>query len=264
MNSSSEQNVKQCCAAFYGSDMARLLLGDSFHPGGTRLTDRLGRLLQLTPDSKVLDVAAGRGTSAFYIAETFGCEVLGVDLSDDNVRTSNEEALNRGVTNRVSFQLADAEGLPFQESSFDAILCECAFCTFPNKRRAGLEFARVLRRGGRLGLSDLTRTAEPIPELDGLLSWIACIGDAQPVASYVETLQGAGLTVGHIEDHAEALTEMVRQIQGNLLGAEIMVGLKRLNFPDVDFSAAKRFAQAALNAVRDGRLGYAVICATRD
>ena len=186
MNSSSEQNVKQCCAAFYGSDMALLLLGDSFHPGGTRLTDRLGRLLQLTPDSTALDVAAGRGTSAFYIADTFGCEVLGVDLSDDNVRTSNEEALKRGVASRVSFQLADAEGLPFQEGSFDAILCECAFCTFPNKRRAGLEFARVLRRGGQLGLSDLTRTVEPIPELDGLLSWIACIGDAQPVASYVD------------------------------------------------------------------------------
>ncbi len=264
MNSSSEQNVKQCCAAFYGSDMTRSLLGDSFHPGGTRLTDRLGRLLQLTPDSKVLDVAAGRGTSAFYIAQTFGCDVLGVDLSEDNVRIANKEALNRGVTSRVSFQLADAEGLPFQESSFDAILCECAFCTFPNKRRAGLEFARVLRRGGGLGLSDLTRTAEPIPELDGLLSWIACIGDAQPVASYVETLQGVGLTVKDIEDHAEALTEMVRQIQGKLLGAEIMVGLKKLNLPNVDFSAAKRFAQAGLSAVRDGKLGYGVICATKD
>ncbi len=263
MSSSSEQNVKQCCAAFYGSDMVQLLLGDSFHPGGTRLTDRLGRLLQLTPNSKVLDVAAGRGTSAFYIAETFGCEILGVDLSDHNVRIANEEALNRGVASRVCFKLADAEGLPFPECSFDAILCECAFCTFPNKRRAGLEFARVLRRGGRLGLSDLTRTAEPIPELDGLLSWIACIGDAQPVASYVETLQGAGLTVRDIEDQAEALTDMVRQIQGKLLGAEIMVGLKRLNLPSVDFSAAKRFAQAALNAVHNGKLGYAVICAVK-
>jgi len=40
-----EQSVKQCCATFYGSDFARMLLGDSFHPGGTRLTERL--VLQL-------------------------------------------------------------------------------------------------------------------------------------------------------------------------------------------------------------------------
>src|ERR1017187_1371033 len=55
-----EQSVKQCCATFYGSDLARYLLGDSFHPGGTRLTERLGNLLALTPESHVLDVASGR------------------------------------------------------------------------------------------------------------------------------------------------------------------------------------------------------------
>src|ERR1039458_8133716 len=68
-----QQSVKQCCATFYGSDLARMLLGDSFHPGGTTLTTQLGELLTLTPESHVLDVASGRGTSAFHITETFGC-----------------------------------------------------------------------------------------------------------------------------------------------------------------------------------------------
>src|SRR5216684_2412999 len=90
MSNTTEQNVKQCCAAFYGSDLARLLLGDSFHPGGTHLTDRLGQLTQLSRDSRVLDVAAGRGTSAFRLAQSFGCEVVGVDLSEDNVKLAAE------------------------------------------------------------------------------------------------------------------------------------------------------------------------------
>ncbi len=218
MSQTTEQNVKQCCAAFYDSDMARLLLGDSFHPGGTRLTDRLGQLTQLTRDSRAL-------------------------------------ASTRGVANRVSFRLADAEKLPFDADTFDAILCECAFCTFPNKQTAAGEFFRVLKPGGRLGTSDLTKTAGPLPELDGLLSWIACIGDAQPVESYAETLKLAGLTIETIEDHSYALTEMVRQIQGKLLGAEIAVGLKKFEFPNVNFSDAKRFAQAAASAVKDGKLG---------
>jgi len=124
MSQTTDQNVKQCCAAFYGSDLARLLLGDSFHPGGTQLTDRLGQLTQLTRDSRILDVAAGRGTSAFHLAQSFGCEVVGVDLSEDNVKLASEEASTRGVANRVSFRLADAEKLPFEAHTFDAILCE--------------------------------------------------------------------------------------------------------------------------------------------
>ena len=86
-----EQSVKQCCATFYGSDFARMLLGDSFHPGGTRLTERLGELLALTSQSQVLDVASGRGTSAFHLAKTFGCKVTGIDLSEENVRLAAVE-----------------------------------------------------------------------------------------------------------------------------------------------------------------------------
>jgi ubiquinone/menaquinone biosynthesis C-methylase UbiE len=189
--------------------------------------------------------------------------VVGVDLSEENVRMATEEASKLGVANRVTFRLADAEGLPFDDHSFDMILCECAFCTFPNKQTAAGEFSRVLKSGGRLGLGDLTRTAGPLPELDGLLSWIACIGDAQPVESYAETLRLAGLTIETIEDHSYALTEMVRQIQGKLLAAEIAVSLKRVDLPSVKFADTKCFAQAALSAVKDGKLGYALICAVR-
>src|SRR5713226_7198716 len=263
MSQATEHNVKQCCAAFYVSDLARLLLGDGFHPGGTHLTDRLGQLTRLTRDSRVLDVAAGRGTSAFHLAQSFGCEVVGVDLSEENVKLANAGASIRGVANRASFRLGDAERLPFDDHSFDAILCECAFCTFPNKQTAAGEFSRVLKPGGRLGLSDLTKTADPLPEMDGLLSWIACIGDAQPVESYTQTLRLAGLTIETIEDHSYALTEMVRRIQGKLLGAELAVGLKKFEFPNVNFSDAKRFAQAAASAVKDGKLGYAVIGALK-
>lgn len=263
MSNINEVNVKQCCAAFYGSDLARLLLGESFHPGGTPLTDRLGQLTQLSRHSRVLDIATGRGTSAFHIAQSFGCEVIGVDLSEDNVKLATEEALKRRVADRVSFLTADAERLPFDAHSFDAILCECAFCTFPNKQAAAGEFFRVLTFQGRLGFSDLTKTVDSLPELDGLLSWIACIGDAQPVESYVETLRRANLTIVQIEDHSHVLTELVQQIQGRLLGVEIAAGLKKLDFPNVDFSEAKRFIRAALDAVKDGTLGYTAIAAVK-
>ncbi len=253
------QSVKQCCAAFYGSDVARLLLGDSFHPGGIKLTQRMGTLLGLTPESRVLDVASGRGTSALCLAESFGCHVTGVDLSEENVRLATEEANRRGLAHWIGFHRGDAERLPFCDNTFDALVCECAFCTFPSKQIAASEFYRVLRPGGLLGLSDLTRTEEAIPDLEGLLAWIACIGDALPTGRYSEILASAGFELTTVEDHRAALVVMVREIQGKLFGAEVAVALKKLDLPGVDFFAAKKFAQSALQVTQSGNLGYAVM-----
>jgi arsenite methyltransferase len=258
-----EPGVKQCCASFYGSDLAHYLLGDSFHPGGTALTTRLGSLLGLSADSHVLDVASGRGTSVFHLAETFGCRVTGVDLSQENVNVAAAEAERLGLASRVEFQLADAEGLPFEEAVFDAIVCECAFCTFPDKPAGAKEFFRVLRDDGQVGVSDLTRSAEKLPELEGLLAWIACIGDALPQDQYQLIFTAAGFHVQPMEDHSGALLDLVERVQSRLLGAEILSGLKRMDLPGVDFATAKQFAQAARGAVRGGQLGYAIFTAAK-
>lgn len=259
----SQETVKQCCARLYESDFAKMLLGDSFHPGGVKLTERLGTLLGLTAQSRVLDIASGKGTSALFLAERFGCEVLGVDYSGQNVEQASAAAAAKGLDIRVSFRAGDAERLPVADSYFDAIICECAFCTFPDKPAAAGEFARVLRIGGGIGLSDLTRGSFLPKELDKLLAWIACIADAQPLDSYVQYLRAAGFRVEHTESHDEALLEMVNQLRTKLLGAEIMVGLKKLDLPGVDLSVAKQIAQAAFTAIRQGTLGYAVVCGSK-
>ena len=55
---------------------------------------------------------------------------------------------------------------------------------------------------------------------------------------------------------------MVNQIRMKLLGAEIMVGLKTLDLPGVEFAGAKQMSQAACDAIRLGNLGYALVCGT--
>lgn len=255
--------VKQCCANVYGSDAARFLLGDSFHPGGLELTGRLARLLNLTPQSIVLDVASGKGTSALHLAKTVGCRVVGVDLSQDNVERSKDRASALGLQDRAEFQIADAEHLPFAPNAFDAILCECAFCTFPDKQRAAAEFNRVLKPGGRIGISDLTRTPDALPELEGLLAWIACIGDAQPLERYARWLAGSGLSVQATEAHDHYLAQMVDSVRSKLLMADVLKGLGKLNVPGLDTEQANRFARAASAAVAAGKLGYGVVVAAK-
>ena len=257
------EEIKSCCATLYESDLARMLLGDSFHPGGLRLTQRLGEKLDLRPGVRVLDVASGKGESAIFLAQTFGCEVVGVDFGAENVKQASNRAGEAGVSSLVSFRQGDAEKIDFKNASFDAVICECAFCTFPDKRSAASEFERVLKPHGGVGLSDLTRAATLPAELTGLLAWVACIADALPVKEYAGFLEAAGMDSVEIEPHDEALAEMVRDIQGKLLSAELMSKLKKLDLGGVDFGQAKSFARAAADAVRTKILGYAILTAQR-
>jgi arsenite methyltransferase len=260
---SSNEQVKQCCARLYESDLTRFLLGDSFHPGGLQMTGRLGRMLGLSPAMRVLDVACGNGTTAVYLTKEFGCDVFGIDYGDQSVAAARTLAQSERVDARVQFERGDAETLPFPDGSFDAVICECAYCTFPNKAASAKEFFRVLRHGGRVGISDLAREKTLPQELDGLLAWLACIGDAQSVEGYTHFLQHAGFSVDSIEQQNYALEEMVNQVCVKLLGAEIMTGLNKLQLPGLDLAAAKKMAASAMAAVKQGQLGYVLICATK-
>src|SRR5579862_1469737 len=107
------EDLKSCCATLYESDFARFLLGDSFHPGGLRLTQQLGELLGLGPGLHVLDVASGKGESAIFLARHFGCEVVGIDFGAENVKESAARASDAGVGHLAQFRQGDAEKIDF-------------------------------------------------------------------------------------------------------------------------------------------------------
>jgi SAM-dependent methyltransferase len=255
--------TKSCCALAYESEIARWLMGESFHPGGLALTERLGERLGLNTDVRVLDVASGRGTSALFLAQRFGCRVTGVDLGPANVEAAGAEARVRGLDHLVTFEQGDAERLPFEDCAFDAVICECAFCLFPDKRAAAQEIARVLRPCGRLGLTDLVLEGALPPGLDGLLAWVACIADARPVGDYVDILSAAGLTPGQVERCDVALAEIADRVRKQLFAAEVLAGLGKLSWPGFDFRAANELARQTNTAITQGLLGYALITAVK-
>jgi ubiquinone/menaquinone biosynthesis C-methylase UbiE len=255
--------IKQCCARLYESEIVSRLLGESFHPGGAKLTERLGELLGLTSESRVLDAASGRGASALVLAQRFGCAVAGVDLSARNVEYASAEAERLSLADRVRFEVGDAEQLPVDVASVDAIICECAFCMFPDKPRAAQQFMRVLKPGGRVGLSDITRAAGPPGELADLMAWIACLADARPAVSYAAWLTDAGFTSVTVEPHDQVLLDMIRSIGGRLFATEVLAGLRAIDLTGIDLAEVKRLAEQALAAANQRRLGYATICATK-
>jgi ubiquinone/menaquinone biosynthesis C-methylase UbiE len=256
-------DLKHCCATFYAGDWARFLLGESLHPGGLALTGRLGSLLELERNARVLDVASGSGRSAVSLAERFGWSVTAIDLADEHSTAVVAAAAGAGVSDRVAFVRGDAEALPFADGTFDAVICECALCTFPAKAVACAEFFRVLKPGGRIGVSDVTRNGSLPDDLASVLAWVACIADAQPIAGYRSLLAAAGFAVDHEERHDSALEQMVEAIRTRLLGVELVAKLQDLDLSGVDIAQAKSLARRAEHAVRSGVLGYGLLVGTK-
>jgi arsenite methyltransferase len=240
--------LKACCASVYGSAAARWLLGESFHPGGSALTSRLIEALAVGPGATIVDVASGPGTSALQAAREAGCDVVGVDLSEESLVAARAAAEKAGLGDRVRFVAGDAEDLPFPDESFDGALCECSFCTFPDKLRAAAELARVLRSGGRLALSDVTAEPSALPaSLRTLDAWIACLADARPLVETVALLEDAGFDVETTDSQDDALVELLDRVDERLRPLEL--GLDLLD--------------AARGAVDRGVLGYGVVVARR-
>ena len=256
-----EDDVKACCARSYQSDVVALILGESYHPGGLELTRRLARSLDLRSGQKVLVVASGPGATAFLLHAEFGVDVEGVDLGDQAVAKANAKAAEHGIESQVRFTVGDAEQLPLVDESVDAVVCECAFCTFPDKPTAARELARVLKPGGRLGITDValdpTRLDE---ELQGLAGWVACLADARPLDEYVTLLEAEGLRVTLTEDHDDALATMIDQIDARLVAFRMA---KVAALETIDFDQARRRVASAARAVREGIAGYKLLVAEK-
>ncbi len=131
---------------------------------------RLVEAAKIEPGQRLLDVASGRGAVLFPAAERVGPtgDVVGIDLSDEMARAANEAAARRGLAARV--RVMDAEQLDFPTAAFDAVLCGFGVMFFPSQDRALGEFRRVLKPGGRLGVSTwrIAQTSELEPILADL------------------------------------------------------------------------------------------------
>jgi arsenite methyltransferase len=259
--SMTNEEIKACCAVSYQNDAVALILGDSYHPGGLELTRHVARSIDLRAGQRVLDVASGPGTTAFLLAAEFGVDVDGVDLGELAVAKANILAEEQGVADRVRFHHGDAERIPLPDASVDAVMCECAFCTFPDKATAAAEMARVLRPGGKVGITDVALDPQRLDaELQSLAGWVACIADARPVAQYVDMLSEAGLRVTLTEPHDDALAQMVDQIDARLKAFRIA---KVAALENIDFDTALERVAHAERAVRDGIAGYSLIVAEK-
>jgi ubiquinone/menaquinone biosynthesis C-methylase UbiE len=117
----------------------------------------------LPPEARVLEVAPGPGYFAIALARLGNRKITGLDISKTFVEIAQKNAKEEGVV--VDFRLGNASQMPFEENTFDLILCRAAFKNFSEPVKALEEMRRVLKPGGRAVVIDL-RKDTPVEEID--------------------------------------------------------------------------------------------------
>jgi len=252
----SEADAKACCADLYQSDMAKLIMGDTLHPGGLGLTNKLGRLMGLEAGDVVADLASARGESAQALGRVFRCNVLGVEFGAEAVRHAHDAATGSG---RAHFVRGDAENLPLRTGAFDAAVCECSMSLFMNKAQAVAETARLLKPGGRFGLSDVTIEPGVLPaELEGDLGQVLCMTSALTADGYVDLLEYGGFTVTERLDASAEIIKILDEVEGKLAAFLAFQRMTGAPSEDGQLERSPELVAKVRAMVNAGELGYSL------
>lgn len=134
---------------------------DEFHTRGKDSTVEIANLAQLQPHHSVLDVGCGLGGSARYIAEKYGCNVIGIDLTEQYIDVANKLTKIVKMSGKVSFKHASALDIPFESNNFDVVWTEHTQMNISDKKGFYRELSRVLKPKGRLVFHDVFGTNTP-------------------------------------------------------------------------------------------------------
>jgi ubiquinone/menaquinone biosynthesis C-methylase UbiE len=133
-----------------------------FNIGGVTSIDHLAELCQINRESKILEVGCGTGGNSCYLANKYGCQIVGIDIASHMVEQAKERAKTQQLTDLVSFQVGDAYNIEFSDNTFDVVLTVFV-SQFLDPQRAFPGFLRVLRSGGIFGINEMYR-ADEIPD----------------------------------------------------------------------------------------------------
>ena len=115
--------------------------------------EELAETMDLEIGSKVLDVAAGNGNATLAFARRFQ-NVTSTDYVASLLEASKARAVAEGLP--VTYQVADAEDLPFEDGTFDAAVSTFGIMFTPNQARSASELQRVVKTGGKIGMANWT------------------------------------------------------------------------------------------------------------
>jgi len=232
---------------------------DEFHVRGRKATLELARAAGLDASTRVLDIGSGLGGPSRCIAREFGCQVTGIDLTDEYCRVATMLAERTGLSQRVTYRQGDALDLPFPDAAFDVVWTQHVAMNIRDKAALYRGMSRVLKPGGALALYDVL--AGPASPVLFPVPWAR-----SPETSFLVTpdelcrlLEASGFTIESWEDTTVAATawfanlaSKVRDTGAPPLGLHLVLG--------PDFAVMTRTLRQNLE---EGRVLLAQVVASR-
>jgi len=153
----------------------------------------------------VLDLGCGAGFDCFLASKKVGKDgkVIGVDMTEEMIRKAKLNAKKMGVKN-VEFVLGEIEDLPIKDNLIDIIITNCVINLTPDKTKTFKEAYRVLRKGGRMYISDIVLLKELSREQkNNKDSLTGCVAGALLKEDYLDKIKKAGFDVHILSENKE-------------------------------------------------------------
>lgn len=178
---------------------------EAIAPASVRTVDTMAQKAAITKDDKVLDVGAGYGGAARYLAHNTGCHTTCLNLSEVENERNRQMNVEQKVDHLIDVVDGSFEKLPFPDSSFDVVWSQDAFLHSGDRVKVLQEVRRVLRPGGRVVFTDpMAVTGTPKQALQPILERIHLSTMGSPTF-YHRELNRMGMTDVVFEDHSHQL-----------------------------------------------------------
>jgi SAM-dependent methyltransferase len=165
---------------------------------------------ELREGEVVLDLGSGGGIDVLLSARRVGStgKAFGLDMTDEMLELARENARKAGASN-VEFLKGYIEDVPLSDGAVDVIISNCVINLSTDKPKVVSEMYRVLRPGGRIGISDVVAADDlSVPERAERGSYVGCIAGALSFAEYTDELTRAGFVDIQIEPTDELTDKM--------------------------------------------------------
>ena len=224
---------KSCCSSCCGSSNQDIsqIIGYSKKeldnvPEGAVLGLGCGNpvaLAGLKQGEVVLDLGSGAGIDVFLASRKVGDsgKVIGVDMTKDMIKRADSLAKERGYAN-VEFRLGEIETLPVEDDSIDVVISNCVINLCPDKKKAFSEIYRVLKKNGRLMISDIVTNGELPQEVrKSFDAWAGCIAGALEKDVYLNLIRTVGFSEIKIVKEIPYTVDVSEALKGKILSISI-------------------------------------------
>ncbi|WP_074405600.1 class I SAM-dependent methyltransferase [Aquimarina megaterium] len=203
---------------------------DEFHVRGAEVSRELAKTVSVN-NAKLLDVGCGIGGPCRMLADEFNCKTIGLDLSEEFIKTATNLSKLVGLNNSTEFIQGDATNLPFENKSFDVVWTQHVQMNINDKLKFYSEIDRVLTNKGTFIYYDIFKKGDN--EIDYPMPWAneSKISFLEQISKMESILHTLGLQKERSSDQTangiiffENLLKKIMQFGPPKLGLNVLMG----------------------------------------